>query len=433
MTILEYIKFAWAFYKLHTNEIVGIFTSAGAMFTAFVLIYTAKAANAAKDSTRVAQNTLRHATKNSKKDDFIRQFTLLLEQHNHYHDQLKNYLDTATGKDLLKSISEGTNHLAAFNRLRGHSEISPYMRVLYHLLRHIDVDFYSNGANLKGKKKYSSLVRSLIRNDIMLLVAVNASFIYENGEVNQFGVYQSLLKKFSFFEHALFFNINYDNSISSIAAIRSDFKKAGEKVKNIWSGYSLDLDKSFLLNDLILDFPRIPFIVSCIYENPMRVISMCYLNTFVVELRREIFQCAKYRYQNASLHAHFGAFLGASVISYSWWGLNESEKPEKLTEIEKCEKLNMYRISRLIQDIRAGKIKKDSELFFVKLNSSGLILSEYDIDTFISRLTDFEKYLNVIARLRDEQMHQYVRICSSYIQNIRANIQLQKIESHKVR
>ncbi|NIG44305.1 hypothetical protein F3J31_10790 [Enterobacter sp. Acro-832] len=422
MDLIEILNSAWLFYTTHTNETVGIFTSGGAILTALVLFYTAKAANAAKNSTKVAQSTLAQATKNSQKDDFIKQFTLLLDQHNSYHIQLKDYLDTKKGKILLQQIIDGTNHLLAFNRLKGHSIISPYMRVLYHLLRHIDKDFYSKGENLKEKKKYSSLVRSLIRNDIMLLIAVNASYTYENGEVNDFGAYQLLLKKFSFFEHALFFNIRYDNAISSKDVIDNDFSIAKDRIRDSWISYLSKLNSSFILDEHSVVFPKIPFIVSCIFKNPMHAITKSMLNTVVIELRYIIAQNSDVRYKNNPLDYFFGRFIGASVTSYHWRFSSENEKKIKAQEIEKSKKLNRYDILKLINKVNNGEITRNSGLKFITLHKEGYPKLDADVGYLIDCVSDFNGYLKTISYLNDEWRLKYIKECHLYFFNVRKNI-----------
>ncbi|WP_113626518.1 putative phage abortive infection protein [Pectobacterium peruviense] len=258
----------WDGYKNSVGPIVGLFNLAGAMLTAAVLIYTARAANAARNSTKVAQSALTHTESNARRDEFTRHFSLLLEQHNTQLDTVKAYLDGADGSALLMQLNGTIGHFEAFNKLSGHSVISPYMRVLYHLLKFVDKDFYKDDAGIEGKRKYTSLVRSLIRNDILYLIAVNASYVFENNVENQYAGYQRLLNKFNFFEHALFLNVTTKNEFSGSEKL----KKLYDEIKFALTdkfNYILRKDKDSYRDINEIRFP-LPLIISCIFDNPLR-------------------------------------------------------------------------------------------------------------------------------------------------------------------
>ncbi|MFP3393567.1 putative phage abortive infection protein, partial [Brevibacillus sp. SIMBA_076] len=62
-----------------------------------------------------------------------------------------------------------------FSFLTGHQIISRYMRVLYHLLKFVRENGDFNGSDpITFQKNYTSPLRSTIRNDVLLLIAVNA-------------------------------------------------------------------------------------------------------------------------------------------------------------------------------------------------------------------------------------------------------------------
>lgn len=241
--------------------------------TTLAAISTTLAAIATRNSTKVSESTLIHTQNTSRRDEFNSRYTLLLEQHKEQLNVVKSYLDTTGGKVLLKELIDGTDHLTAFKTLQGHNIISPYMRVLYHLLRHISVHYVENATTVE-KKLYSSTVRSLIRNDVLFLVAVNASYVIEDNKENDYGKYQRLLREFDFFEHALFF------SAGDVApGLKNDaVSTAGNKViKAVLKNHYilLEHDKSNLSYEY--ENFRIPFIVSCIFDNPLHEESVLFL------------------------------------------------------------------------------------------------------------------------------------------------------------
>lgn len=243
--------------------------------TTLAAIYTARAAIATSNSTKVSEATLLHTQRTSRRDEFISRYNLLLEQHKEQLNIVKSYLDTEKGKELLDGLIEGTDHLTAFKTLQGHNIISPYMRVLYHLLRHINTHYIDN-ATKEDKKKYSSIVRSLIRNDVLFLVAVNASYVIEDGDENDYGKYQRLLSELNFFEHALFFNAidvtpGLDkHAVSSARHIVLMGLESNHGERIAFGGRNYDL--------MNVRF-KIPFIVSCIFDNPLSFQSIECLQT----------------------------------------------------------------------------------------------------------------------------------------------------------
>jgi len=131
--------------KNHTSDISML------AVTALAAISTSLAAIATRNSTKVSEATLIHTQKTSRRDEFNSRYTLLLEQHKEQLNVVKSYLEKREGKDLLDRLINETNHLTAFKTLQGHNIVSPYMRVLYHLLRHINVHYVEN-ATIDEKK-----------------------------------------------------------------------------------------------------------------------------------------------------------------------------------------------------------------------------------------------------------------------------------------
>lgn len=251
--------------------------------TTLAAIYTARAAIATSNSTKVSEATLLHTQRTSRRDEFISRYNLLLEQHKEQLNIVKSYLDTEKGKELLDGLIEGTDHLTAFKTLQGHNIISPYMRVLYHLLRHIDAHYIDN-ATEEDKKKYSSIVRSLIRNDVLFLVAVNASYVIEDNKENDYGKYQRLLRKFDFFEHALFFNaVDVTPGLDKDAVSNAQ----SDVLMGLRANHGEEMKIRAVHHDLTNAKFKIPFIVSCIFDNPLNSESLECLRTIVVDFENQ--------------------------------------------------------------------------------------------------------------------------------------------------
>lgn len=240
-----------------------------------VLVFTVVAANATRNSTLTAQASLAHTLKTSLRDDFTSRYTILLEQHREQLNVVKEYLDSEDGKNLLNTLVTATNHYQAFKMLSGHRVISPYMRVLYHLLRHIYYNYYVENAPVEGKKQYASLVRSLIGNDVLFLVAVNSSYIVEDGKENDYAKYHFLLKEFDFFEHALFFSANEDVSGLKENEPENSFNNVKSTLIENYKGV---ITKECMPICIPAAAFRLPFIISCIFDNPLRKKSLNYIN-----------------------------------------------------------------------------------------------------------------------------------------------------------
>ncbi|EAB5063087.1 hypothetical protein CVQ47_003043 [Salmonella enterica subsp. enterica serovar Javiana] len=320
------MRFIWEHYWLNPDPVVGLFTAFGAIVTALAVTYSVKAVKEAQNNTRVAREALNKATLNAKRDEFVRHFTMLLEQHNVQLAIVKRFLDDEYNaeiakkdeekKGLLPTLSRPVSHIDAFNLLRGHSVISPYMRILYHLLKYVAEDFYTENATLKQKKKYTSVVRSLIRNDVLFLVAVNASYIRENGKETQYAAYQQYLHDFDFFEHAIFFcpkNTNGDKDENVISEWNENFVKIYcEHFKNVIS--QGDPDSTF---DITFSFPP-AMVVSFIFNSPKHNAIVGLMND-LPDYIKKAFEDAKTAFVQErafflNMESFFNEYMGRSVF-----------------------------------------------------------------------------------------------------------------------
>ncbi len=185
------------------------------------LIIAWDSAVSSKISGDVAQKTFEESQRSAKFSNFEQRYNSLLALHNDLHKSVGAFLDAPDkmdgkggiaaygGKSYFKNIRKMKTLEEAHSTLMGHSVISPYMRVLYHLLKHI----FTYSVNPEIFKKYTSPLRSLIRNDVLYLVALNTAVIYKDSsfEDNGYQEFQEYLQKSDFFEHTIFTADEYKN------------------------------------------------------------------------------------------------------------------------------------------------------------------------------------------------------------------------------
>lgn len=187
--VYKYYEVIWKF-----MEKIGALATGLALFAAMYQGFVAwKAANLTREVN--SQNL------------FQQKFNLVLEQHNNSLARVRewvksnNYLDRSD-KKLTTEWFVG--------EIRGHEQLSPYMRILYHTLKTIKeelpiIDKTDHLGEIKNQKRYTSLVRSFIPNDILFLVACNASVINDKvfniSNSESYSYYNTMLQDFDFFEH----------------------------------------------------------------------------------------------------------------------------------------------------------------------------------------------------------------------------------------
>lgn len=211
-SIVDVIAHYWSIYSQNNTPIIGIFTCLGAIFTVCVFYTTYRATKNAEENTKISEENVKLARdsiniaeenlilsrKNAEKDDFIKQFTLLIEQHNKSHEIIMGNLESyIIDKD--DNIKWHMTIQEASKTLYLNYKFSTYMRILFRVLKHCDENFYESGDTdeiTKEKKKYTSIVRSMIRNDVLYFVAINSMNNHP-----AFNNYREKLEKFTFFEH----------------------------------------------------------------------------------------------------------------------------------------------------------------------------------------------------------------------------------------
>lgn len=175
---------------------IGAMATAAALFAAMYQSYVAWVA-AKSTSESNAQNF------------FQQKFNLILEQHNNSLALVINWL-----KD--NPFDEKKQTRMAVSYIRGHESLSPYMRILYHTLKNIKTEMPVTSRDDNDiiiiQKKYTSLVRSFIPNDVLYLIAINASVTKDKKlairDSFQYEKYYDMLMDYDFFEHLVIKNNN---------------------------------------------------------------------------------------------------------------------------------------------------------------------------------------------------------------------------------
>lgn len=283
---------------------------AGAVGTVVAAIATWLAANRAADGAEIAKqsmeaselaakDTLYETQLFNRRTSFENRYALLLAQHDQYHKQLCDYIDTEYKQynklpldkrpvvKFFENVLTAKDLEAVLAFLTGHEIISPYMRTLYHLLKFVYEDFYllPQSDYIKQMKKYTSPVRSVIRNDVLLMIALNAlNVIIENSKNSGYSKYQYFLHFFDFFEHAIFTHPLTPNEIFSNENWEDMIKF---KIRNTQSNYDNEYYKN--LDAITFSLPVIRLsspVILCLltYKNPIKTATERALDTFFEHL-----------------------------------------------------------------------------------------------------------------------------------------------------
>ena len=169
---------------------------------------TAVALFAAMYQGYVAWSAAKSTSEANAQNFFQQKFNLILEQHNNTLALVTNWLK-------VNPLDRKMKTQVSVMFIRGHENLSPYMRILYHTLKSIRTEMPnslgSDDYNLiKTQKKYTSLVRSFIPNDVLYAIAINASVFDEKKSLipdsNQYKYYYKMLMDYDFFEHLIIKN-----------------------------------------------------------------------------------------------------------------------------------------------------------------------------------------------------------------------------------
>nr|DAY54373.1 MAG TPA: abortive infection protein [Caudoviricetes sp.] len=247
-----YLLWGGFLFSLSKENKISFFSAVG---TCMAAIYAARSAKGVFLSNKSIEE-------NNKNESFDRVFSVLLEQHSMYLDKVNVFLsekatnklfgveylrdrtigealdivhgdnkvlyeagycyECGTDEKVKRNDGKDTNPIES-ERIIGvvgkyndfaRNTLSPYMRILYHILKSIHESFGRGTEEQRKKaKQYSSIVRSTIPSDLLFLVAINsAGFLVKKKKVSlkinqpsdffsDYYKYYFLLKKYDFFEH----------------------------------------------------------------------------------------------------------------------------------------------------------------------------------------------------------------------------------------
>ncbi|WP_336819259.1 putative phage abortive infection protein [Cedecea sp. MMO-103] len=308
--IFDFFIFLWAVWKTEWKEFaiacISVVSAVGTGWAAIAASQSARSSNRslevteriARENIALAEETLKESQATNRRNIFEQRFSLLLEQHNFYHNKVCDLIDTNIGKQRSKEFlifnDRFTNGSldSSLKYLTGHKVLSPYMRTLYHLLKFIDEEFFDPQGAVEAKKVYSSPLRSVIRNDILYLIAVNALNVKsESMQKSGYPKYQQLLHKFDFFEHAVFYDPLEPNVFSydanPVNLLSNKLNVSVEEYSNMM--FSLAENMDFENCDVNFISPAI--ICITIYKNPFqKYVKKAFYNSFL-SFESKVYSC----------------------------------------------------------------------------------------------------------------------------------------------
>ncbi|MCW0330602.1 putative phage abortive infection protein [Pantoea ananatis] len=183
----------------------------GAAATALALFYAIRQSSIAQQAAETTEQA-------SHENLYQQMFNLILEQHNNEMNNIKHWMSDAKAAEKFNhsnTILQENNTERAVLAVRGHPVLSPYMRLLHHTLktiRHDEQRKRTPGNGQPANKKYASLVRSFIPDNLLKLVAIN-TLITNNGyprimDYQDYKGYNANLRHYAFFEHLSMRNRN---------------------------------------------------------------------------------------------------------------------------------------------------------------------------------------------------------------------------------
>lgn len=291
------------------SSLVSLASAVGTVWAAIAARQSAKKAAESAEIAResmettqeLGQKTLKETQAANQRAAFESRYAMLLAHHDHYHQQLCDYLDTelkvenkrnehpVRNKNEIRTFFEESIYAEklddCFSFLTGHQIISRYMRVLYHLLKFVgETKNYNGSDGVSFQKNYTSPLRSTIRNDVLLLIAVNALNVRDERAVHSsYPHYQKLLHDFAFFEHAIFMFPSNPNLLFK----RGDWEeRIHQLIISKQSNYATRLffqENGFRVPDIRVTSPLIMIIT--IFDNPMRKAALEAFRTVVWDSR----------------------------------------------------------------------------------------------------------------------------------------------------
>ncbi|EKN4057666.1 putative phage abortive infection protein [Yersinia enterocolitica] len=379
----------WSWFQTNVAIIGGLATALAFFATAWSAHEGRKSAKAALRAVKTSENALEETRANYRMDAFNQRFSLLLTQHNTYLEKVNTYVRTDSGWTFIKKLFDSKKHYEAFDAMSGHITLSPYMRILYHTLKFIEEDFFGSKDDIVGRKKYTSLIRSLISNDVLFLIAVNSIYIRNEGACNQYYKYQYLLQRFDFFEHADFFTIYHQNDINKKNELKEPFRGLEDSFRLCFHEYVSDGN----YNSIIEYKPevRVPVIVAYIYKNPLQNLVINWFNNIPRTLVNIFIEKIDKRDYNDIFNDFFSYhYLNCYVISY---------KPDINSQFNVKGKLTLDSaiIKSIVRAVKGGRLKVTDcdNLRLVILNKNTGRVSFYNkFETLYNRIKDYSNVIN---------------------------------------
>ncbi|MFB5185240.1 putative phage abortive infection protein [Yersinia intermedia] len=379
----------WSWFQTNAAIIGGLATALAFFATAWAAHEGRKSAKAALRAVKTSENALEETRANYRMDAFNQRFSLLLAQHNTYLEKVNTYVRTDSGWSFIKKLFDSKKHYEAFDAMSGHITLSPYMRILYHTLKFIEEDFFGSKDDIVGRKKYTSLIRSLISNDVLFLIAVNSIYIRNEGACNQYYKYQYLLQRFDFFEHADFFIIYHQNDIDKKNELKEPFRGLEYSLRLCFHEYVSNGN----YNSIIEYKPevRVPVIVAYIYKNPLQNLVINWFNNVPRSLVKIFIEKIDKRDYSDIFNEFFSDhYLNCYVISYEPNMKSQFNVKGKLT-------LDSAIIKSIVRAVKDGRLKVTDcdNLRLVVLKKGTCYVSFYnEFKMLYNRIQDYSNAIN---------------------------------------
>jgi len=222
----------------------GILNPVLTFITIIILLWTTHSQN------EELKKQLKRQDEETKKANFDKMFTLMLEQHNAFFLQ-NGFAESVTNiyKDLASEYCSSIHsHYVDFEESKKMLEkvfsnkenntINAYLRFLYRFLKYLS----ENKNNIENINDYSDILRSFISDNLLHVIAING--LREPDVLSKFEEYRNLLSEFKFLEHmnlkTISKEISYDPTLKTIE-LYSESLKNNEEIEKSKSNL-LDLD-----------------------------------------------------------------------------------------------------------------------------------------------------------------------------------------------
>ena len=297
----------------------------------------------------------------------------------------------------------------AWLMMKGHEIFSPYMRILYHLIKHISV-FYDG--DTASKMKYTSVVRSMIRNDVIFLIALNVSHIKSDGVYNQFEKYQRLLNEVDFFAHAIF---DYDekrkmhndslNMEIHCYEIESNIEK---RMLRVMEGKGTEHFRRW-------NVVKTPFIVTLIIKNPEQIHARNSFNK-VLEDAGDLYNQVKQEFLSDKFNFNspvdfLSRFLGCHIVELTSSEYSSNDHLKSL-DISSCPVATKDYLNLSVNSVLVDTAIEGKSTYFIRSNSYGKYEKIPFLD-FIKACDIYRKKNKVYANVLNDA---YKKECDEIIQ-----------------